>query len=204
MLLTAAALVHAMTGAPDKEPGHRHPWDAYRHAVHWRVLVGGSGCMPGPAKCRADSGRTFPSFGGAVDLGYMFEGLFFFGLGYDFGLLHPKYANDPVRGMQKRGEYHGLFAMAKFHLPIHIFRPGLGLGPGWLRQSFVADDGSRRTRDALAGRISPSIDFTMSTRFFFGFSADFLINTARRKSAADVLGPTHAVVFGFNVGGGFP
>lgn len=204
MLLTAAALALAMTGDAESDRIRRHPWDAYRHGMQWRLLVGGSGCMPGPAKCRADSGRTLPSFGAAADLGYLFEGMLFVGAGYDFGLLHPSYGEDPLRGIQRRGQYHALFAMVKGYLPIHIFRPGIGLGPGWMRQSFVTDAGDRRTRDAFAVRITPSMDFTMSTRFFFGFSADFLLNTARKSTMPGALGPTHAVVFGFNIGGGFP
>ena len=203
MLLAAAALVLALHDA-EAPRIRKHPWDPHRHGMQWRILVGGSGCMPGPVKCRADTGRTFPSFGAAADLGYLFEGMLFVGLGYDFGLLHPSYRDDPLRTMQRRGEYHGLFAMAKGYLPIHIFRPGIGIGPGWMRQSFVAGDGSRRKSDAFSVRITPSMDFTLSTRFFFGFSADFLLNTARAGAIEGALGPTHAVVFGFNLGGGFP
>jgi hypothetical protein len=203
MLLAAASLVLALQDA--EPPRHRrHNWDPYRHGLQWRLLVGGSGCMRGAVKCNVDGGRTLPSFGAAGDLGYLFEGMLFVGLGYDFGLLHPSYGDDPLRSSQRRGEYHGLFAMVKGLLPVYIFRPGLGIGPGWMRQSFVADDGSRRRSDAFAVRITPSMDFTMSTRFFFGFSADFLLNTARASETEGALGPTHAVVFGFNVGGGFP
>lgn len=207
-MVTALAFVLALQGElPNDSNGgariRRHPWDPYRHGMQWRLLVGGSGCMPGAVKCHANGGRTYPSFGSAADLGYLFEGMLFVGLGYDFGLLHPSYGDDPLRNTWKRGQYHGLFSMVKGYLPIHIFRPGLGIGPGWLRQSFVANDGTRRTTDAFAVRITPSMDFTLSTRFFFGFSADFLLNTARRRGSAD-LGPTHAVVFGVNVGGGFP
>jgi hypothetical protein len=218
-LLTAAALAATAGLATEAEA---RP-NITRKGGQWGVMLGGSACIPGKAKCARDNvsdggvtvdGRTRPSFGMGAELGYRFNRFVFAGAAYNLGFFDTSYE---VTGLSpyKRGFQNSVFGVVRPILPVWRFDFGLGLGPGFSRQTFVTENGDKDYSQGFAFKIAPTIDIFVSRRIFIGAKLDLLLNahaktcrqrgnqTTCEKTADSDLAPVHQMVFGLHVGGTF-
>jgi hypothetical protein len=220
--LFAAAAVGGMTlaaGTAEAKP------DIVRKGGQWGVMLGGSACIPGKAKCGRDSvtdggitidGKTRPSFGLAGELGYRFNKWVFLGAHYNFGLFDMDYevTGTGAQGY-KRGYQNSIYAMVRPTLPAWRFDFGLGVGPGFSRQTFVFENGDKDYSQGFSFIISPSIDIWVSRRIFLGVKADLLLNghaktchkvgnmTECIDTVSRDVAPVHQTIFGLHIGGTF-
>jgi hypothetical protein len=194
-----------------------------RKGGQWGVMLGGSACIPGKAKCARDSvtdngitvdGRTRPSFGLGAELGYRFNKWVFAGAAYNLGFFDTDYE---VTGLStyKRGYQNSVFGVVRPTLPVWRFDFGLGLGPGFSRQAFVLDNGDKDYSQGFAFKIAPAIDIFVSQRIFLGAKLDLILNahtktcrqrantTTCEQTANSDLAPVHQMIFGLHVGGTF-
>jgi len=212
----AACLVAAPSGA------HARP-NIERHGGQWGIMLGGSACIPGARPCTDDgsirggiavSGATKPSFGTSAELGYRIKPYLFFGAAYHFGLFNPDYSFSDGSDY-RQGYQHSVYAIVKPILPAWRFDFGLGLGPGFSRQTFRDHDERKDYSQGFSWAFAPSIDIFVSRRIFLGVKADILLNahgdvcqvrgdttTCSRDNPAE-LGPIHQALFGFHLGGTF-
>lgn len=218
-LLTAAALVATAGLATEAEA---RP-NITRKGGQWGVMLGGSACIPGKAKCARDNvsdggvtvdGRTRPSFGMGAELGYRFNKWVFAGAAYNLGFFDTSYE---VTGLSpyKRGYQNSVFGVVRPTLPVWRFDFGLGLGPGFSRQTFVTENGDKDYSQGFAFKIAPTIDIFVSRRIFIGAKLDLLLNahtktcrqrgnqTTCEQTADSDLAPVHQMLFGLHVGGTF-
>ena len=220
LALPVAAAATVLAGATDAEarPNIR------RKGGQFGVLLGGAACVPGKAKCARDSvssggvtvdGRTRPSFGLGAELGYRFNRHVFVGAAYNLGFFDTAYE---VSGFSnyKRGFQNSVFGVVRPILPAWRFDFGLGLGPGFSRQTFVYENGDDRDySQGFAFKIAPTIDLFLTDRIFLGAKLDLLLNGHRKtcrqrndtttcQSTDDTdLAPVHQMIFGLHVGGTF-
>ena len=194
-----------------------------RKGGQWGVTMGGAACVPGKAKCARDSvtdggitvdGRTRPSFGMGAELGYRFNKYVFAGAAYNLGFFDTSYE---VSGFSnyKRGMQNSIFGVVRPILPAWRFDFGLGLGPGFSRQTFVHENGDRDYSQGFAFKLAPTIDIFLTRRIFLGVKLDLLLNghgkTCRQRdntttceaTAESDLAPVHQMIFGLHVGGTF-
>lgn len=218
-LLTAAALVATAGLATEAEA---RP-NITRKGGQWGVMLGGSACIPSKAKCARDNvsdggvtvdGRTRPSFGMGAELGYRFNKWVFAGAAYNLGFFDTSYE---VTGLSpyKRGYQNSVFGVVRPTLPVWRFDFGLGLGPGFSRQTFVTENGDKDYSQGFAFKIAPTIDIFVSRRIFIGAKLDLLLNahtktcrqrgnqTTCEQTADSDLAPVHQMLFGLHVGGTF-
>jgi hypothetical protein len=217
--LAAAALLATMGIASEVEAKP----NITRKGGQWGVMLGGSACIPGKAKCARDSvtdngitvdGRTRPSFGLGAELGYRFNKWVFAGAAYNLGFFDTDYE---VTGLStyKRGYQNSVFGVVRPTLPVWRFDFGLGLGPGFSRQAFVLDNGDKDYSQGFAFKIAPAIDIFVSQRIFLGAKLDLILNahtktcrqrantTTCEQTANSDLAPVHQMIFGLHVGGTF-
>lgn len=196
-----------------------------RRGGQFGVMLGGSACLPGRADCVRDQatgvggvtvdGRTKPSFGMGAELGYRFNRFVFLGAAYNLGFFDTSYEVAGVADY-RRGMQNSVFGLVRPIVPVWRFDFGLGLGPGFSRQAFSRDDGTKDYSQGFAFKIEPTIDVFVTRRMFVGVKADFILNAHGRtcretetsvhcdKSRRDTdLAPVHQVVFGLHVGGTF-
>lgn len=195
----------------------------HRHGGQWGAMVGGSACIPGERPCRRDGsasggliidGDLRPSFGTAAELGYRFNPYIFLGASYHFGMFNPDYRFSD--GSDYRfGYQHSVYAMVRPILPVWRFDFGLGLGPGFSRQTFRQNPDRKDYSQGFSWLISPTIDIFVTRRFFLGTKVDIMLNVHRdtcRRRGDDTncrrtedfdLGPVHQILFGFHLGGTF-
>jgi len=194
-----------------------------RRGGQWGVTFGGAACIPGKAECARDNvseggvtvdGRTRPSFGTGAELGYRFNKWIFAGAAYNLGFFDTSYE---VSGFSsyKRGFQNSVYAVVRPTLPAWRFDFGLGLGPGFSRQTFVYDNGDRDYSQGFSFKLAPTVDIFVSRRVFIGAKLDLLLNghgkTCRQRgnnttcdgTAERDLAPVHQMVFGLHVGGTF-
>lgn len=194
-----------------------------RKGGQWGVTLGGSACIPGKAKCTRDAvteggvtidGKTRPSFGASAELGYRFNRFVFLGASYNLGFFDTSYE---VAGMSSyaRAYQNSVYALVRPILPAWRFDFGLGLGPGFSRQTFVLDNGDKDYSQGFSFKLAPSIDIFVSRRIFLGAKVDLLLNghgkTCRERGDTTTcndtehrdLAPVHQMVFGLHVGGTF-
>ena len=216
--ILAAAAVGAVTlgaGEAQAKP------DIVRKGGQWGVLLGGSACIPGKAKCARDEindvtidGKTRPSFGLAAELGYRINRFVFVGAHYNFGLFDMQYEVEDASSF-KRGYQNSIYGIVRPILPAWRFDFGLGLGPGFSRQTFVLENGDKQYTQGFSWIISPSIDIWVARRVFLGVKADLLFNGHGRScdkigktitcpsAAVDRAAPVHQAIFGLHIGGTF-
>ncbi len=217
--LFAAAAVGSMTLAAGEAQAKP---DIVRKGGQWGVMLGGSACIPGKAKCNRETvndvtidGKTRPSFGLAAELGYRFNKFVFLGAHYNFGLFDMQYEVSSPDTF-KRGYQNSIYGVVRPTLPAWRFDFGLGLGPGFSRQTFVHDNGDKQYTQGFSFIISPSIDIFVSRRIFLGAKLDLLLNGHGRRcnkvgdsitcpgdAEYDVAAPVHQMVFGLHLGGTF-
>jgi hypothetical protein len=194
-----------------------------RKGGQWGVLLGGSACVPGKAKCTRDQvtdggitvdGETRPSFGLGAELGYRFNKWVFLGASYNFGLFNTSYEIAGQSGY-KRGQQNSIYGLVRPILPVWRFDFGLGLGPGFSRQAFILDNGDKDYSQGFSFKIEPTIDIFVTQRVFIGAKVDLLLNghtrTCRQRDNTTTcndtenrdLAPVHQVIFGLHVGGTF-
>ena len=218
--LPAAAAAAVFAGAAS-DAGARP--NITRKGGQWGITMGGAACIPGKAKCARDNvqdggitvdGRTRPSFGTGAELGYRFNKYIFAGAAYNLGFFDTSYE---VTGFEqyKRGFQNSVYAVVRPTLPAWRFDFGLGLGPGFSRQTFTYENGDRDYSQGFSFKIAPTIDIFVSRRIFIGVKADLLLNghgkTCRQRgntstceaTADSDLAPVHQTVFGLHIGGTF-
>lgn len=219
LVLTTGAIVAATAAyTPDAQA---RP-NITRKGGQWGVLLGGSACIPGKAECKRESasdvtvdGRTRPSFGLGAELGYRFNKYVFVGAAYNLGFFDTDY--EVTSGSDyKRGYQNSVFGVVRPTLPVWRFDFGLGLGPGFSRQTFVRTSGDDRDySQGFAFKLAPTIDIFVSRRVFLGAKMDLILNAHRRTciqtgnstvcedTSNNDLAPVHQMVFGLHVGGTF-
>ena len=219
--LASAALLaaYAYAGNADARPNIK------RKGGQWGVMLGGSACVPGKAKCTRDSvsdggvtidGRTRPSFGLGAELGYRFNRFVFVGASYNLGFFDTSYEVAGLGGdSYRRGFQNSIYGIVRPTLPVWRFDFGLGLGPGFSRQTFVRDNGEKDYSQGFSWKFGPTIDIFVSRRIFLGAKLDLLLNghtrscrevgntTTCEKTSDTDLAPVHQMVFGLHVGGTF-
>jgi len=213
--LPAAALAGGVVLA--SADAHAKP-DIRRKGGQWGVMLGGSACVPGKAKCTRDGvdidGRTRPSFGLGAELGYRFNKWVYAGAAYNFGLFDTDYE---VSGgsTYKHAYQHSVFGEVRPIAPVWRFDFGLGLAPGFSRQVFKYDNGDKDYSQGFAFKFSPVIDIYVSRRIFLGAKMDLILNahgktchergstTTCAKADDRDLAPVHQILFGLHIGGTF-
>ena len=217
--LAAAALLATIGVAGEAEAKP----NITRKGGQWGVMLGGSACIPGKAKCARDSvtengvtvdGRTRPSFGLGAELGYRFNKFVFAGAAYNLGFFDTAYEVDG-HSDYKRAYQNSVFGVVRPTLPVWRFDFGLGLGPGFSRQAFVHDNGDKDYSQGFAFKIAPTVDIFVAQRIFIGAKLDLILNahtktcrqrastTTCEKTAESDLAPVHQMIFGLHVGGTF-
>jgi hypothetical protein len=220
--LTAAALL--VTAGLSADAHARRP-NLTRKGGQFGVMLGGSACIPGKAECARDlqtgaggvtvDGKTRPSVGLGAELGYRFNRFVFAGAAYNLGFFDTSYE---VTGMAdyRRGMQNSVFGVVRPILPVWRFDFGLGLAPGFSRQTFVRTDGTKDYSQGFAFMLSPTVDVFVSRRVFVGAKLDLIFNAHGRTCREDAinidctkqtyntdLAPVHQMVFGLHVGGTF-
>jgi hypothetical protein len=222
--LAAAALL--VTAGLSADAQARRP-NVTRKGGQFGVMLGGSACIPGQAECTRDlamddavagvtvDGKTRPSVGLGGELGYRFNKWVFAGAAYNLGFFDTSYeitgAADYRRAMQ-----NSVFGVVRPTLPLWRFDFGLGIGPGFSRQTFVRTDGTKDYSQGFALLISPTIDVFVSRRIFVGAKLDLIVNAhgrTCRETSTEVnctkqtyntdLAPVHQMIFGLHLGGTF-
>lgn len=220
--LTAAAVLATAGFSAD---AHARRPNLTRKGGQFGVMLGGSACIPGKAECARDQatgvggvtvdGKTRPSVGLGAELGYRFNPYVFAGAAYNLGFFDTSYevtgASNYRRGMQ-----NSVFGVVRPTLPLWRFDFGLGLGPGFSRQTFVRTDGTKDYSQGFAFLLSPTIDVFVSRRVFVGAKLDLILNAHGRTCREDAtsvvcdkqqrdtdIAPVHQMVFGLHVGGTF-
>lgn len=220
--LTAAALL--VTAGLSADAHARRP-NLTRKGGQFGVMLGGSACIPGKAECARDQamglggvtidGKTRPSVGLGAELGYRFNRYVFAGAAYNLGFFDTSYevtgAADYRRGMQ-----NSVFGVVRPILPVWRFDFGLGVGPGFSRQTYVRTDGTKDYSQGFAFKLEPTVDVFVSRRVFVGAKLDLIFNAHGRTCREDAttvncnketystdLAPVHQMVFGLHVGGTF-
>jgi len=220
--LAAAALL--VTAGLSADAHARRP-NITRRGGQFGVMLGGSACIPGQADCTRDQatgvggvtvdGKTRPSVGLGAELGYRFNKYVFAGAAYNLGFFDTSYeitgASDFRRGMQ-----NSVFGVVRPILPVWRFDFGLGVGPGFSRQTFVRTDGTKDYSQGFAVKIEPTIDVWVSRRIFVGAKLDLILNAhgrTCRETETQVncdkqhyntdLAPVHQMIFGLHLGGTF-
>jgi hypothetical protein len=218
-LLTAAAFV-ATAGAFASTASAKP--NVVRKGGQWGILLGGAACIPGKAECKRESagdvtvdGKTRPSFGLGAELGYRINQFVFVGAAYNLGFFDTDYE---VTGASnyKRGFQNSVFGVVRPTLPVWRFDFGLGLGPGFSRQTFVRESGGDRDySQGFAFKLAPAIDIWVAQRVFIGAKMDLILNahrktciqtgnqTACEDTSNNDLAPVHQMIFGLHVGGTF-
>lgn len=216
-VLAAGALILTASAA------HAAPPNLQRKGGQWGITFGGSACIPGKADCQRDEvldggitidGKSQPSFGMAAEIGYRFNKFVFLGAAYDFGLFNTDYEVGIGEGF-KRGYQNSVFAVVRPSLPLWRFDFGLGLGPGFSRQTYRYENRDKDYTQGFAWLFSPSIDFFVARTVFIGAKADIILNahnrTCQRRGDTttcidgdNTLGRVHQTIFGLHVGGVFP
>jgi hypothetical protein len=116
----------------------------------------------------------------------------------------------------RRGMQNSVFGVVRPILPVWRFDFGLGLGPGFSRQTFVRTDGTKDYSQGFAFKLEPTIDVFVSRRVFVGAKLDLIFNAHGRTCREDAievnctkqsydtdLAPVHQMIFGLHVGGTF-
>ena len=230
--ILAAAAIGGMTVAAGDAEARRRP-NIIRKGGQAGIMLGGSACIPGKAKCNRDAvsdggvtldGPNRPSFGGSAELGYRFNKYVFLGAHYNIGFFDVRQlslsgtpdsgrprSTDPV----KRGYQNSIYVVVRPTLPAWRFDFGLGVGPGFSRQAFRHENGDKSYTQGFSFLISPSIDIWVSKRIFLGAKLDLLLNghgktchqvgntTQCFKTNNSDLAPVHQMVFGLHFGGTF-
>jgi hypothetical protein len=204
-----------------------------RRGAQAEVLFGGTGCVPGRAKCDAGgeiAGETGPLVGFGTTLGFRPLRVLMVGAAYNLGFFAPDYRQGGS-DLYRRAYQHSVFAVARAILPIWRLDLGLEIGPGWSRQVFVAAADSplknvadlglvrvdREYSQGLALKTAPVIDFYLTKRFFLGAKIDVIFNFhgevcasidgGAKKSCARSTGANqasvHQVIGGLHLGATF-
>jgi hypothetical protein len=220
--LAAAALL--VTAGLSADAHARRP-NLTRRGGQWGAMLGGSACIPGQAACARDQatglggvtvdGKTRPSVGLGAELGYRFNRFVFAGAAYNLGFFDTSYE---VTGMAdyRRGMQNSVFGVVRPILPVWRFDFGLGLGPGFSRQTYVRVDDTKDYSQGFAFKIEPTVDIFLTQRMFVGAKLDLILNAhgrTCRETATQVncdkqrydtdLAPAHQMIFGLHVGGTF-
>ncbi len=217
-LTAAAVLVTAgLSSTAEARPNIK------RKGGQYGIIFGGAACVPGKAECTRDSvtdggvtidGRTRPSFGMGGELGYRFNRFVFAGAAYNLGLFDTSYE---VAGAEnyRRGYQNSVFGVVRPTLPVWRFDFGLGLGPGFSRQTFVRENGDKDYSQGFAFKLAPTVDVFLARRVFIGAKLDLILNAHGRTcrqagntttctdTGSTDLAPVHQMVFGLHVGGTF-
>ncbi|MEM6992442.1 MAG: hypothetical protein AAF721_18155 [Myxococcota bacterium] len=221
LALPAAAAAFVFAGAATTAEARPN---IKRRGGQWGVTMGAAACIPGKAKCARDNvseggitvdGRTRPSFGMGAELGYRFNKFVFAGAAYNLGFFDTSYEVSGLDSTYRRGFQNSVFGVVRPTLPAWRFDFGLGLGPGFSRQTFVLENGDRDYSQGFAFKLAPTIDIFLTRRVFLGAKLDFILNghgkTCRERgnsttceaTAESDLAPVHQMVFGLHVGGTF-
>lgn len=162
--------------------------DVKRRGVQLEMLAGGSLCIPSRAGCKSTAeteevaGRTLPSFGMGLTLGFRPLRFLMIGAAYNVGFFNADYqaaTSDAFRASYQ----NSFFAVIRGILPIWRLDLGLEIGPGFSRQVFNTRGAvlpyDRQFSQGFALKTAPSIDLYITRRFFLGAKVDFIWNFHR-------------------------
>lgn len=219
--LSAAIVLGGLTlAASDAQAGRPN---IKRKGGQWGIMLGGSTCIPGKAKCARDNledggitidGKTRPSFGLGAELGYRLNKWAFVGASYNLGFFDTSYEVNNT-DYYKRGYQNSIYGVFRPIVAAWRFDFGLGMGPGFSRQVFVTEDGNKDYSQGFSWKFAPTIDLFVSRRVFVGAKMDFLLNahnkTCRQEGGTSVcnatqdrdIAPVHQMLFGIHLGGTF-
>ncbi len=216
-VLAFAALAPAVAEAADVD----------RRGFQIEGMFGVSACIPGKADCkRAESvgdafaGKTGPSFGMGLTLGFRPVKYFMIGAAYNLGVFNPDYRNVGGIDVYKSAYQNSLFGVLRAILPIWRVDLGLELAPGWSRQVFKYDGNfgslNREFSQGFALKFGPVVDVYITRRVFVGAKLDLIFNFHRQVcSQSDGGGrvcgdksdknqaSVHQMIAGFHVGATF-
>jgi hypothetical protein len=214
----AVATAVPVSRAQAAEPDAAHDRGPERNGAQLEGMIGGAGCIPGRAPCRYETdpftGRTRPSLGTGVTLGWRAARWLMLGGYYRLGMFRPIY--DGPDPSYRYAAQHTVGVVLRPILPIWRFDLGLDIAPGYSRQVFRYD--GSRDRDwsqGFAMMVGPTIDVFITDRFFLGAEVDFIFNTQRRvcqqrgdtelcaNNVSRQVAPTHQSLFGLHLGGTF-
>lgn len=180
-----AALVYTATSAA-------HAADVKRRGGQFEALLGGSMCIPGEAGCKSSAeliGRTGPSAGGGLTLGFRPLRALMIGAAYNVGFFNPDYITTPGSADAYRRAYqNSFFGVVRGILPIWRIDLGLELGLGFSRQVFRARDAltfDRQFSQGFALKTAPVVDIYLTRRFFLGAKLDLIWNFHRQVCVAE-------------------
>jgi hypothetical protein len=222
-LLTGSAAVAALAAGVTLGTDAQARPNIKRQGGQWGIMLGGSACIPGKADCSRDGvseggitidGSTQPSFGLGAELGYRFNRFVFLGAAYNLGFFNTDY--EVIGGSGYRRAYqNSVYAEVRPILPVWRFDFGLGLAPGWSRQTFVLQDDDKDYSQGFSWKFAPTIDVWVSRRIFIGAKADIILNahgrTCRQRGSTTTcqdttdrdVAPVHQTIFGLHIGGSF-
>ena len=210
-VLAAPTTAHARRGNSSKRDNKPK-----RRGGQAEVMAGASACIPGKGECQADSlGKTAPSVGMAIDVGWRAHPAFFIGAGYGVGWFNPTWELAGQREFRNAFQ-QGVFGVLRAYAPIWRIDIGFELSPGWSRQTFVAATGSTRTySQGFALRPGLSLDIWLGKHVFIGAKVDTIFNFHRevcRKTKTtrncDIVSDprqsrVHQLIGGVHIGGSF-
>jgi hypothetical protein len=192
-----------------------------RKGGQWGVLLGGSVCLPGKAKCKREEaadvtivGDARPSLGLGAELGYRTGKWLFFGAAYNLGFFAPTYEIENESNY-KIAYQNSVYGVVRPILPVWRLDIGLDIAPGFSRVAFKREDGDKDYSQGFSFKLGPVVDIFISKRIFLGLKADFLLNAYRKtcEKRGDTttcnevddedVTPVHQMIFGLHVGGTF-
>lgn len=193
-----------------------------RKGGQWGVMLGGSACIPGTkTKCSRDdltdvgvAGKTRPSFGMGVELGYRLNKWVFLGAAYNLGFLSPDYeiVDEPEYDLALQ---NSVYAVIRPSVPVWRFDFGADIAPGFSRLAFRRKGGDKDYSQGFSFKVGPVIDIFITKRIFLGAKLSFLFNAhgktceqrGNQTTCVDHedkhLTPIHQMLFGLHVGGTF-
>jgi len=200
--------------------------DVKRRGVQFEGTFGASLCIPGKGDCKsADtvSGKTGPSFGMGLTLGFRPLRSLMIGGAYNLGFFNPDY-RDGAADVYKRAYQNSFFGVIRGIIPIWRVDIGLEIAPGWSRQVFKLRDSSglnpvdRTFSQGFALKTAPMVDFYVTRNVFVGAKVDFIFNFHKqvcsdlangdrlcvdRGDSDNNQASIHQMLVGFHVGGTF-
>lgn len=205
-------------------PGEASAADVKRRGVQVEGTLGAALCIPGKGDCKSSdnvSGKTGPSFGMGLLIGYRPIKYLLIGGAYNLGFFNPDYRNG-LADVYTSAYQNSLFGVIRGIIPIWRLDLGLEIAPGWSRQTFRVREGlasgllgDKVYSQGFALKTAPVVDIYLTKRFFIGAKVDFIFNFHKQvcsssgKSSSCMArddndqASVHQMLIGLHLGGTF-